>query len=451
MTMVIPVDRVPADPALLHPRARRHRRREVTAARPSGPFRVALTFDVEHHDRPADRGRHRDAARACWRASSVPGDLLPPGTLGRGVPGDRRVRSRAAGHLVGQPLPLPCPDAAAHRRRPRRGPRPTRAGSIRETTGVDPRPGSAARSAPARRSAGPGGRRGRRATGMSGGTSASRTGSRRERRPPRSSARWSTGSLAHGDGAVVLLHAWPTATREAIGDDRRAGCATPGRRSCGSTRSARSRRTVSVSPARPPEVAVLAVDGGNSKTDVALVGRDGRLLAAVRGPTISHQEVGIDAGADRLVGAGGRRLGRGRARTGRPAAAGDGRCRTPSPGPTRRPTSAGSAPGLRGAPAGPRRRRSSTTRSLRSGPARSAAGASASSAAPGSTRPGSARTGGRPGSPRSARSRATGAAAATSGWRRSVPRSARVTAAARGPLLERTVPGHFGTAPAAST
>ena len=24
-------------------------------------------------------------------------------------------------------------------------------------------------------------------------------------------------ALAHGDGAVVLLHAWPTATREAIG------------------------------------------------------------------------------------------------------------------------------------------------------------------------------------------------------------------------------------------
>ena len=29
---------------------------------------------------------------------------------------------------------------------------------------------------------------------------------------------------------------------------------------------------------------VLAVDGGNSKTDVALVAGDGRLLAAVRGP-----------------------------------------------------------------------------------------------------------------------------------------------------------------------
>jgi N-acetylglucosamine kinase-like BadF-type ATPase len=48
--------------------------------------------------------------------------------------------------------------------------------------------------------------------------------------------------------------------------------------------------------------AVLAVDGGNSKTDVALVASDGRLLAAVRGPTSSHQAVGIAAGMDRLVG-----------------------------------------------------------------------------------------------------------------------------------------------------
>jgi N-acetylglucosamine kinase-like BadF-type ATPase len=45
---------------------------------------------------------------------------------------------------------------------------------------------------------------------------------------------------------------------------------------------------------------VLAVDGGNSKADVALVGRDGRLLAAVRGPTISHQQVGMREGVLRL-------------------------------------------------------------------------------------------------------------------------------------------------------
>jgi N-acetylglucosamine kinase-like BadF-type ATPase len=47
---------------------------------------------------------------------------------------------------------------------------------------------------------------------------------------------------------------------------------------------------------------ILAVDGGNSKTDVALVGEDGRLLAAVRGPTASHQQVGMDRGMEALAG-----------------------------------------------------------------------------------------------------------------------------------------------------
>ena len=39
--------------------------------------------------------------------------------------------------------------------------------------------------------------------------------------------------------------------------------------------------------------AVLAVDVGNSKTDVALVALDGRVLGAVRGPTASHQQVAV--------------------------------------------------------------------------------------------------------------------------------------------------------------
>jgi N-acetylglucosamine kinase-like BadF-type ATPase len=45
---------------------------------------------------------------------------------------------------------------------------------------------------------------------------------------------------------------------------------------------------------------VLAVDGGNSKTDVALLAEDGRLLGAIRGPTISHQAVGLEEGMARL-------------------------------------------------------------------------------------------------------------------------------------------------------
>ncbi len=43
---------------------------------------------------------------------------------------------------------------------------------------------------------------------------------------------------------------------------------------------------------------ILAVDGGNSKADIALVAADGTLLAAVRGPTISHQAVGLEVGLD---------------------------------------------------------------------------------------------------------------------------------------------------------
>jgi N-acetylglucosamine kinase-like BadF-type ATPase len=46
---------------------------------------------------------------------------------------------------------------------------------------------------------------------------------------------------------------------------------------------------------------ILAVDGGNSKTDVALIDPDGRLLAALRGPTTSHQQVGLGPGMDRLA------------------------------------------------------------------------------------------------------------------------------------------------------
>jgi N-acetylglucosamine kinase-like BadF-type ATPase len=47
---------------------------------------------------------------------------------------------------------------------------------------------------------------------------------------------------------------------------------------------------------------ILAVDGGNSKTDLALVAADGRLLAAIRGPTTSHQRIGFEPGIERLAG-----------------------------------------------------------------------------------------------------------------------------------------------------
>ena len=40
--------------------------------------------------------------------------------------------------------------------------------------------------------------------------------------------------------------------------------------------------------------AVLAIDGGNSKTDVALIGSDGSILGVARGGGSNHQGIGID-------------------------------------------------------------------------------------------------------------------------------------------------------------
>src|SRR5215217_770754 len=46
--------------------------------------------------------------------------------------------------------------------------------------------------------------------------------------------------------------------------------------------------------------AVLAVDGGNSKTDVVLVDADGTVLGAARGPGASHHHLGVPAAMDTL-------------------------------------------------------------------------------------------------------------------------------------------------------
>jgi N-acetylglucosamine kinase-like BadF-type ATPase len=42
-----------------------------------------------------------------------------------------------------------------------------------------------------------------------------------------------------------------------------------------------------------PLAAVLAIDGGNSKTDVALIASDGTVLAAERGPSANHEDHGV--------------------------------------------------------------------------------------------------------------------------------------------------------------
>ena len=49
------------------------------------------------------------------------------------------------------------------------------------------------------------------------------------------------------------------------------------------------------------QAAVLAIDGGNSKTDLALIGWDGTVLAALRGPGASQNDYGIDGARSRLA------------------------------------------------------------------------------------------------------------------------------------------------------
>ena len=46
--------------------------------------------------------------------------------------------------------------------------------------------------------------------------------------------------------------------------------------------------------------AVLAIDGGNSKTDVALIADDGTVLASLRGPGVSHEDFGVEEAMRRL-------------------------------------------------------------------------------------------------------------------------------------------------------
>lgn len=48
------------------------------------------------------------------------------------------------------------------------------------------------------------------------------------------------------------------------------------------------------------EIAILAVDGGNSKTDAALVAAGGEVLGAARGPGASHQSLGVQGAMEAL-------------------------------------------------------------------------------------------------------------------------------------------------------
>ena len=179
-------------------------RREVSET----PLPGRPDLDAEHPDRPTDVGvteRLLDDAGA----RGGPGDVLRPGPLGGGLPGDRALGSPTAGHLVGNHshyharMPL-LTDAGTGRGHRGRRDRPSEA-----ATGVDPRPWfrcpfGAGPTDPRVQAA----RHRGWATGTSAGTSGSRTGSRR-RGAAVIEADVVAGTLAHGDGTVILLHAWP--------------------------------------------------------------------------------------------------------------------------------------------------------------------------------------------------------------------------------------------------
>src|SRR5207245_1703971 len=110
------------------------------------------------------------------------------------------------------------------------------------------------------------------------------------------------------DRGTPRRHSTPEGCRRRVRPNRRA----PERGTrAGGRGPERVGHSVTGSPDSPP-VAILAVDGGNSKTDVALLDGQGCLLAAVHGPTSSHQQVGVEEGQrvlGRLVDSAARRAG----------------------------------------------------------------------------------------------------------------------------------------------
>src|SRR5262249_37419069 len=127
--------------------------------------------------------------------------------------------------------------------------------------------------------------RGAAATGLSGAT---REGSRRAVTDGLNGATEERGSAAREEVAL---------SPEATGRAERGSAAREAAASQGAP-AASGKQSMSVSDSLP---AVLAIDGGNSKTEMVLVANDGTLLATVRGPGASQEHHGID-GAMRILG-----------------------------------------------------------------------------------------------------------------------------------------------------
>ena len=177
-------------------------------------FRVALTFDAEHPDRPWCPPGNAERILDVLASDGVRATFFVQGRWAEAYPETAR-RIADEGHLVGH-------HSHYHARMPllldgglRSDIADGRGGDHRGDRGVDPHLGSDARSARVTTIRACSRRCERPAIATCIGTSSSRTGSRGGR-APRSRRTAIAGATAHGDGAVVLLHTWPGGTGDAI-------------------------------------------------------------------------------------------------------------------------------------------------------------------------------------------------------------------------------------------
>ena len=261
------------------------------------PFRVALTFDAEHPDRPAVAGT-AEAILAALAGTGRPGHVLRPGSLGGDLPGDRPADRR--GWAPGrQPLALPRPDAAPDRRRDRGRPGRRGRGDRRRSRGrpaalvplpvrdrrrrpAGPRRGRDGR-LPARRLA----RRGRR---LGPGARRRDRGRRRRRRRDRARRRRGRAAprLADRDRSTPST---PIVTR----------LADAGAEFCRIDELADVPAGVPDDAARPTAVGDPRGRRRQLEDGRRARGRGWPAPGRVRGPTTSHQQVGLAEGADRLA------------------------------------------------------------------------------------------------------------------------------------------------------
>jgi peptidoglycan-N-acetylmuramic acid deacetylase len=188
------------------------RSRGGALAGPAAPFRVALTFDAEHPDRPSEPGVQERLLDSLDR-HGVHASFFVQGRWAEAYPETAR-RIPQGGHLVGN-------HSHYHTRMPLLSARGLRSdikaarAAIIETTGVDPLPWFRCPFG-----AGVGDKRvqafireagyrhvGWHVAGID--WPAERTGGEVEEAVVR-------GAIAHGDGCVVLLHTWPDRTEHAM-------------------------------------------------------------------------------------------------------------------------------------------------------------------------------------------------------------------------------------------